>query len=177
MRLVVRTTGEPMALAPALRRVVRTLDPDVPLADVSTLEQYRQASMAGPRLAASMLGGFSAVALALAAIGVFGLMSYSVAQRRKEFGLRLALGAQSRDLVGLALRRGLAVTAAGIAIGAVGAWAISHVLAGLLFEVTPGDAATFVATTAILGATAVVASYVPARRATRVDPAITLRAE
>jgi putative ABC transport system permease protein len=177
MRLVIRTAGDPLAIASALRRALASVDRDVPLAEGSTVDQYRLASMAGPRLAATLLGGFGVVALVLAAVGVLGLMSYTVAVRTREFGLRLALGARPRDVIGLVVGRGAVLTAIGLAAGTAGAYALSRTLESLLFEVTATDGMTFVSMPAVLAATAMVASAIPACRAVRIDPAATLRAE
>jgi len=177
MRLVMRTAGDPLATASGLRRAVASIDRDVPLAAVSTVERYRLESMAGPRLAATLLAGFGAVALVLAAVGILGLMSYTVAMRTREFGLRLALGARSRDLIRMVIGRALVLTAIGLAAGTAAAYALSRTLASLLFEVAATDAVTFVSMAALLSVTAISASAIPAIRALRIDPALTLRAE
>jgi putative ABC transport system permease protein len=175
--LLARTSGEPMALVPTLRGVVRALDPSMPLNDVRTLEQVVSSSIAGARFRTSLLATFALVALLLSAIGVYGVMSYSVEQRSQEMGLRMALGASPRDVLRLITGHGMRLAIAGIAIGLVAAIGLTRVLESLLFGVSASDPLTFGAIGVLLAAVASLASYIPARRATRADPMVVLRAE
>jgi putative ABC transport system permease protein len=177
MTLVIRTTGDPLRLAGALRREVRAIDPDQPVADVRTMEHYLGDSVARRRFTASLLAGFSAVALVLAAVGLYGVMSYAVAQHTRELGIRLALGASTRAVLNGVLRDALVLAAAGVGVGVAAALALTRVLASLLYDVSATDPAVFAAIAAVLGAVALVASYIPARRATQVDPMVALREE
>jgi putative ABC transport system permease protein len=178
MTVVVRAeSGSPASLAPALRQVVRSLDPELALSNVGTLEVFARNSVAQERLSAVLMGALAALALGLAVLGVYGIMSYSVSLRRREMGLRLALGAAPRDLYRLVLRRGLLLTGVGLAIGLAGAVAASRALQGLLFEIDPFDPVAFAGMVIALGVTALVASIIPARRAARADPLVALRAD
>jgi len=177
MTLVARTTADPVALAAGLRAAVAEADPDVPVSDVSTMAQVVAASVAKPRFTMFLLAAFAAVALALGAVGIYGVMSYAVSLRTREIGVRMALGATPRDALGMVVRQGALLTAAGVGVGVVGALAATRVLAGLLYGVTPTDPLTFVAVPVVLAAIALAATYLPARRATQVDPTVALRAE
>lgn len=178
MTLVVRTSGgDPRALAQPIRELVRRIDPDVPVAAVRTMEDVVASSIATPRLTGWLLGVFAALALLLAAIGIYSVLSYVVSQRRREIGIRLAMGATATQVVGLIWRGGLAATAAGAAAGMIVAAATTRAMASLLYGVQPMDAATFVAAPVLLMIVASVASFIPALRATRVDPVQALRAE
>ncbi len=175
--IVARSPGNLATVVSAIRRELRDLDPTLPLANVRTLNEVMSAAQSSPRFLALLLMLFSGVALALAAVGTYGVISYSVAQRTREFGVRIALGAQPGDVLGIVLGRGLILTAAGIAGGLVGAFVLTRFLSSLLFGVTPTDPATFAAVSFVLGAVAFLACYIPARRATRVDPMVALRYE
>jgi len=183
MDLVVRTSGDPMRLARPLTEVVRSLDPDLPVANLTTMEQALAGSVARPRLRTLILALFAALALVLAAVGLYGIIAYSVAQRRREIGIRMALGADRRAVLRLILRHGLGLAAAGLAAGLLAAILLlltersSGWLGGLLYGVAPTDLATFAAVPLLLLAVAVLASLLPARRATRVDPLEALKAE
>ena len=177
MRLFVRTGLDPSTLAPAIAREVHALDANLPLSELKTMDDRVADAMWRTRIGAWLLSAFAALALLLTAIGIFGVMSQAVAQRTAEIGIRMALGAQARDVLGLVLRRAAVVTAAGIVIGAGSALLLTRLLAALLYGVEPGDPATFVSVTALLGVIALVAGYIPARRATRVDAIAALRAE
>jgi putative ABC transport system permease protein len=174
---ILRTSMEPSSLAPAVRREIQALDPDQPVTRLATLEQVLQDSIAQPRFRTLLLGLFSGLALVLAAVGVYGVMAYSVARRTQEIGIRMALGAGRRDVMRLVLRRGLLLTVCGIAAGLAGALAATRLLASLLFGVTATDAPTFAVTALILLAIAALACLVPALRAARVDPIVALRYE
>jgi putative ABC transport system permease protein len=173
----VRTRENPEALVPLVRDLVRQMDGEAPMYNVSTLEQIVSNSITLPRLYAVLLAIFAAIAAGLAAIGIYGVIGYSVTQRTREIGVRMALGARRAQVIGLVLGEGFVWTAAGIALGLAGAAALSRYLASLLFGVTPLDAPTFAAVAAAFAAVATMAAYVPARRAATVDPSIALRCE
>ncbi|HEX2187999.1 MAG TPA: ABC transporter permease [Longimicrobiaceae bacterium] len=175
MTLAIHTRGDPARLAGPVREAVRAFDPDLPLADVRTLAEVRSESVARPRFLALLLGAFAAVALVLAATGIYGTLAYLVAQRTYEMGVRMALGARPSAIRRLVVREGLAMALAGVAVGLPAAFALSRLIGHLLYGVAPTDAATFVAVPLGLALTALVASYLPARRATRVDPRVALR--
>jgi putative ABC transport system permease protein len=177
MRLFVRSALDPSTLAPAVAREVRALDGNLPLSELKTMDDRVADAMWRTRIGAWLLSSFAALAVLLTAIGVFGVMAQAVAQRTAEIGIRMALGAQPRDVLGLVLRRAAVVTTAGIVIGAAVALLLTRLLAALLYGVEPGDPATFVSVAVLLGVIALVAGYIPARRATRVDAIAALRAE
>lgn len=175
--VALRSPGEPSAVISSLRRELRAMDPSLPLSRVRSLEEVMSAAQARPRFLATLLMIFSGVALILATVGIYGVISYSVAQRTREIGLRMALGAQRGDVLGLLLGRGMLIAAIGIALGLAGAFALTRSLSTLLFGVTPTDPLTFTAVSLLLAVVAFVAIYIPARRATRVDPINALRCE
>jgi predicted permease len=177
MTLVVRTSGEPRALAGAVREQLRALDPNLPVADVKTLGEQFDLSLFPARVAAWTLGGFGLLALVLAAVGVYGVVSYSVAQRTREIGVRMALGARGADVLRLVLGEGLSVVGVGLALGLLLSLAATRVVAGFLYGVGATDPVTFAGVPVLLGAIALAAGYLPARRATKVDPMIALRHE
>jgi predicted permease len=177
MTLVVRTSGDPRSLAGAVRAQIHALDANIPVTDVKTLEEQFDLSLLPARVAAWTLGGFGLLALALAAVGIYGVVSYSVAQRTREIGVRVALGAQARDVLRLVLGEGLVVVCLGIAIGLLLALVATRVVAGFLYGVGATDPVTFVGVPLVLGAVALAASFVPAHRATKVDPMVALRYE
>ena len=177
MTLIVRSTTAPMSLVPAIRGKVLALDGELPLQRVTTLDRVISNSIRQQRFTSIVLSVFAGVALLLAAAGLYGVISYSVAQRTHELGIRVALGAQVKDVMRLVLRQGMTFVIAGEAAGILGAFALTRLLSGLLFGVTPTDAATFIAVTAGLTFVALLACYIPARRATKVDPLIALRYE
>ena len=175
--LVVRAATEPSRLVKALRRAVYDVNKEQPLTDVKTLEQIKSESMAGDRLRSMLLGVFAGIALLLSAVGIYGVISYSVAQRTGEIGIRAALGASRLDVLGLVLGRGIWMTGAGLAVGFAGALALTRLLATLLFGVGPWDPFTMVAVCGMLASVGLLACYLPARRAAQVDPAVALRYE
>jgi predicted permease len=177
MSLAVRTAGEPDAVVPSLRAAVRSLDADLPLADVRPLGDFLGESVAQRRFTMALTATFAAVALLLAAVGLYGVLAYGVAQRTREIGVRVALGAARRAVIGLVIREGMMVVVAGIASGALLAVALTRVMTTLLYGVGPLDPVTYVAVAAVLGAVALLASWLPARRAARVDPMAALRNE
>lgn len=177
MNIVVRGDASPQTLAAHIRAAVRAVDPDQPLAAVRTLDDVRWGSLSPRRMMALWLGIFSAIALVLAAVGVYGVVNYAVAQRTREFGIRVALGAEGRDLLMTAVGRGLAAVGVGIAIGLVGSVGMTRLLRSELYGVGPFDALTFVGSAAVLAVVGVAASYLPARRAMSLDPVAALRRE
>jgi putative ABC transport system permease protein len=177
MNIVIRTKGEPTSIAAAVRKEVQGIDPEQPVAAVKTMEQWLDTSVAGPRYRTALLALFALVALVLASTGIYGVMSYSVSQRTHEIGVRMALGARQRDVLKLVVRQGMTLVVAGVGLGLIGAIALTRVMSSLLFGVTAKDPATFVAVAALLTLVAFVACYLPARRATKVDPLVALRYE
>ena len=177
MIVVVRSAGDPMRLLPAAREQVHAIDAELPVYTAQTLEQYVSDSLAQRRFTSLLLGVFAGSGLLLAIVGLFGVVSYSVEQRTHELGVRIAVGAERRDILRLVLGYGMGMTAAGIAVGIMGTLAISRALESQLYGVSPTDAVTFAATALILLAVALLACYLPARRATRVDPMVALRYE
>jgi len=175
--LFVRTAGNPAALTQAVEREVHALDKNLPVYDVKTMNERIRDATSRARFSAVLLAVFAAIALVLAAVGIYGVMSYLVTQRTREIGIRIALGAGSADVLSLVVRRGATLALAGIAIGVAGALASTRVLATLLYEVKPGDPSTYIMIAAVLAAVALLASYIPARRASSVDPSSALRAE
>jgi putative ABC transport system permease protein len=175
MTLVVRTDGDPADMAPAVRRELRAIDPDQPVSDVRTMDQVMSDTVGRARFNTLLLGLFAAMATLLAAVGIFGVMSYSVTLRTREIGLRMALGAPQNQVLRLILKQGLVLTLAGIGVGLAGALALTRLLSGLLFGVRSTDPATFAAIVLLLTFVSMIACYIPARRATRVDPLIALK--
>jgi putative ABC transport system permease protein len=176
-RIVLRTTGEPEYTASAVRGQVRSLDPSLPLADVKSMENAIGESTKPERFNVTIFGIFAAAALVLAALGVAGVLAYSVAQRVSEIGLRMALGAHQGDVLGLFLRQGLAMALLGTAIGLAGSLALTRLLGSLLYETSPYDAWTFLGAPLVLGLVALVSTLIPALRASRIDPVEALRSE
>jgi predicted permease len=177
--LLIRTSTETdgMAAAREATRIIREQDPKRPIVDVTTLEDALAKLIAPSRLNATLFGGFGLLALGIAAVGVGGVLAFAVSERTREFGIRAALGATRGRILRAVIAEGLALTAGGLAVGALGGVALTRLLEGLLFDVQPLDVASFTATAALIAGVAVVASWLPARGATRVDPAVVLRAE
>jgi len=175
--LVVRTRTDPSGLAGAIRREVMAVDKDVPVFRVQTMDRLISDSVSRRRFQMMLLAIFATVALALAAAGIYGVMMYSVSQRTHEIGIRVALGASSGDVLRLVLRQGLVLTVAGVAIGLISSLALTRVLSGLLYGVSAMDPATFLVFPSVLIAVALLACYLPARRATKADPMVALRYE
>lgn len=177
MSLVIRTADDPMRLANAVVAQVRALDPDQPVADLRPYDEWLGGAVARRRFSLLLLGGFAALALALTTIGLYGTTAYGVVQRVREFGIRLALGASRRDVLWGVLRQALVVIGAGVVAGLIGAVALSRLMSTLLFEVSPTDPGVFVAIAVLLLLVGAVAGFLPARRATRVDPMVAIRSE
>jgi putative ABC transport system permease protein len=177
LTLVVRTTVDPAATVPAIERAVRSHRAQITLSEIQTMRRVVDEANARPRFYLVLLAAFAGLALTLAFIGIYGVMSYSVSQRTHEIGIRMALGARRADVLRLVLRRTLAMTAAGIAIGLAASLALVDLMASLVYGVSPVDAPTFAAVAGLLGAVAFAATYIPARRATRVSPMVSLRSE
>ena len=177
MTVVLRTAADPAGVVPALRQHLAALDPNLPLSSVATMDALVGDSLGLPRTIAFLMGVFAAASLALAAIGIYGLMSYAVTLRTQEFGIRMALGAGGGDVLRLVLGQAARLTLAGVAAGAAGAYGAARLIGSLLFGVSASDAPTFAATALLLAGIALLASYLPARRAVSLDPVTALRAE
>jgi ABC-type antimicrobial peptide transport system permease subunit len=177
MNVFVRTTRDAEAIGSELRRAVQELAPQLPKFELQTMEQRQGDATARNRFHAVLLTTFALAALLLAAIGVYGVLSFAVTARTREMGIRIALGAERASVQRLVIGEGLVLVAMGVVIGLAGAFAGARVLRAFLFELTPGDPATYVAIVVLLGVTAVLASWLPGLRASRVDPVIALRAE
>ncbi|HEX6728796.1 MAG TPA: ABC transporter permease [Pyrinomonadaceae bacterium] len=177
INLVVRTVGDPLALAPVVREHVRLQDREIPVSHVGTMQQVLATSVAQQRFSMLLMGLFAGLALILALVGIYGVMAYLVTQRSHEIGIRLALGASATDVLRLILRTGLNLTFVGVGIGLVGAWILTRFMSSLLFGVTATDASTYAGVSILLVVVSLLACYVPARRATKVDPLTALRYE
>ncbi|HJT81213.1 MAG TPA: ABC transporter permease, partial [Chthoniobacterales bacterium] len=173
--LVVRTTVDPLSLAATVRRTVWEIDKDQPVSDISSMEQVVSESVARQRFSMLLLGVFASLALILSAVGIYGVMSYGVEQRTREIGIRMALGAQRSDVLKLTVGQGLGMVSIGILIGLAAAFVLTRVMASLLFGVSPTDSTTFLAISLVLIGVAALASFIPALRATKVDPMFALR--
>lgn len=177
VNFVIRTQGDPLSLVGSVRKEVQALDPDQPIAVVRTMDDWVDSSVAAPRYRTTLLALFAALAMVLAATGIYGVMSYSVAQRTHEIGVRMALGARQIDVLKLVVRQGMLLTLVGVILGLGGAFALTRVMSSLLFGVTEKDPITFSAVAALLIAVSFIACFVPAHRATKVDPLEALRYE
>jgi putative ABC transport system permease protein len=177
MVVTLRTANDPLSLAAAVRPIVRSVDPAVPITDLRTMESVVSSTVAQPRFRTLLLALFAAVALVLAAVGIAAVMAYTVTQRTHEIGVRMALGAQRRDVLRLVIGQGMRPTLLGVALGLVVSFATTRLLAGLLYGVEPTDAPTFLAVALLLSTVALGASSVPAWRASRVDPMVAMRRE
>lgn len=177
MYVLVKTPGDPLLMTDLVRRELSLMDPDVPLTDIETMEGYVDQALAGSRAMGRLLTVFSAVALFLSAIGIFGVMSFSVVQRLREIGIRMALGAKGGDVVRMVSRQGLNLSLMGVALGLVAAFGLTRLMASLLYGVSPADPITFGGVAVFLVAVSFLATWIPAQRATRVDPVIVLREE
>jgi putative ABC transport system permease protein len=177
LALALRSAVDPQQMAALVRREVSALDRDQPVVDIKNMEQRIAEMMSPRRLTVFLLGIFASVAMVLAAVGIYGVIAYSVTQRTHEFGIRLALGAQRGDIIRLVIGQGMWLVIIGLAVGLAGAFVVTRLLESLLFQVKPGDPLTFAAVAALLSTVALLACYIPARRATKVDPMIALRYE
>ncbi len=177
MALIVRTAGDAARFGAAVQKEIRGLDPDQPIADLRTMKQVISKSIARPRFNTLLLTIFAGVALVLASVGLYGVMNYSATQRTHEVGIRMALGATRADIMRLVVGNGMLLTLVGIGIGVVASWGLTRVMQSFLFGVGATDAVTFIAVSGLLILVALVANYIPARKATRVNPVIALRYE
>jgi putative ABC transport system permease protein len=177
MSVALRTNGDPLSLISAARGEVQKMDPDLAIFNVKTMEGLVDGSLAQPRFRTTLLGAFAGVALILAAIGLYGVTAYSVAQRTNEFGVRMALGAQKANILGLVVAHGTTMAAIGIAIGVAAGLGVTNLISKLLFGVKAKDPLTFAATAVLILIVALVASAIPALRAMRMDPVVALRYE
>jgi putative ABC transport system permease protein len=177
MNIVVRSENDPMLLLPAVREQVRALDAELPIYHAQRMQEYVAASVAQRRFTSLLCAVFAGVGLLLAVVGLFGVMSYSVAQRTHEIGVRVAVGAEKPDILRLILSEGMRITVVGTGLGLLGAFGVSSVVKSQLFGVSATDPLTFLGVVLVLGLVALAACYIPARRATRVDPMVALRYE
>jgi putative ABC transport system permease protein len=177
MSFVVRTASDPASVAPAVRAAIQSTYPDVPVFQVQPLSQTLAQSLSEPRFNLLLFGLFAILAVGLAAIGIYGVVSYLVTQRAHEIGIRMALGATRTDVLGMVVGNGIKLSLAGVGIGLLCTGVLTRLMASLLYGVRPSDPATFAAVSLVLAAVALVASYIPARRATKVDPMVALRYE
>jgi putative ABC transport system permease protein len=177
MSFVIRTTGDPMSMAASAQREIQQVDPELPMISIRTMEQVVSSSISEERFNALLLGIFAALALVLAAVGIYGVMAFSVAQRTHEIGIRMALGAQVSDVLGLVIKQGMILVLIGVGAGLIASLALTRFMKSLLFEVSATDTTTLVVVTVTLIVVALVACWIPARRATKVDPTIALRFE
>jgi putative ABC transport system permease protein len=175
--MVARTSTDPLTIAPEVKNQVLAIDKDTPLHTVQTMEQIVAASLSKQRFSMLLFGIFASVALVLAAIGIYGVMSYTVTQRTHEIGVRMALGAKRADVLKLVVRQGMTLAIIGLAIGIGAAFLLTRLMASLLFDVSTTDPTTFAMLAVLLAAVALLACYIPARRATKVDPMVALRYE
>jgi putative ABC transport system permease protein len=177
MTLVLRTAGDPLAMIPPVRSAFRTLDAEQPVFEIASMDQLLGSMIAQRRFSMALLGTFAGLALVLGVIGVYGVTSYLVAQRTREVGVRLALGAQPAQVVGMVVRQGMLVATVGLALGLAGALAAARLMTGLLYGVSPYDVATFAAVTVVIALATLAANWVPALRAAHVDPLTALRGD
>src|SRR6266852_4963920 len=177
MTILVRTSNDPLTLLSTIHNQLRQLDPELPMPAVATMDQLLADSLSRSRFTMLLLGIFAAVSLVLAAVGIYGLIAYSVTQRTQELGIRIALGAQHRDVLRLVLGQGTRLTLFGLVLGIAAALGITRLLATLLFGISATDPLTFAGVAALLAFVALLACFIPARRATRVDPIVALRYE
>ena len=176
--LVIKTdVADASSLTAAVRNEIRKLDPDLPVTNVGTMEQRLSKAVSQPRFRTTLIALFAVVALILACIGIYGVISYSVSQRTHEIGIRMALGAQTGDVLRMVIKQSIALAAIGVALGLAASYALTSLMSTLLFGVKPTDPPIFISTAVLLATTALVASYLPARRATKIDPLVALRYE
>jgi putative ABC transport system permease protein len=174
---MVRVSGDPIAAVPALKAAVASMDPDVTVDNITTMEQIVGMAFAPWRFSTVVVSIFSMMAVTFAAVGLAALVAYAVTHRTREIGVRVALGAQQSDVVALLVKEGVWLTLGGLAVGVMPAWILRRSIASMLFGVSPEDGATFVGVTVLLAVVSLLATYLPARRAARIDPAVALRGE
>jgi putative ABC transport system permease protein len=174
---VIKTAGDPSALISAVRAEIRAVDADIPLTRVTTMTERLSQAVGGQRFQTLLLGIFAGIALLLAAVGIYGVLSYSISLRTHEIGVRMSLGASRPDVLKMVIREGMVLAIVGAAIGLTGSFALTQMMSGLLFQVSPHDPVTLVAVSALMLGVALLACFIPARRATRVDPMVALRYE
>jgi putative ABC transport system permease protein len=177
MDIGVRTAGDPLALGPAVRAAIRAVDREQPVTELQTMERAIHNRAIGLNYMAVLMGVFGLLALALSAIGVYGVMAYMVSEQTREIGIRMALGAERENVLAMIFRRGMLTVGAGLVVGLPAAWGFARLMASLVFGVAANDAATFVAIPLALVSAASLAIYIPARRATKIDPIVALRYE
>jgi len=175
--IVVRTAGDPRVLTPRIREQILAVDPNQPIYDIKTMDERVASTLETQRFAVVLLGVFGTLALLLAAIGLYGVLAFTVSQRTREIGIHLALGAQNRDVLVMVIRQGMFLVVIGAAFGVVVAYAVTRLIQSLLFGVSATDPLTFVLVPLVLAVVGFIACYVPARRATKVDPLVALRYE
>ena len=175
--LAILAAGDPMGLVGAVKRVVASLDRDQPISDIMTMDQVLDAEVANRRVQTVLMGSFAALALILACVGIYGVLAYMVTQRTQEIGVRVALGADTTDIFAAVARQGMGLTAIGIAVGVTGSLALSRLLESLLYGVAATDPITYMAAALAFALVALLACYIPARRAAKVDPLVALRYE
>jgi putative ABC transport system permease protein len=175
--LTIRTAGDPLALVGAMKRVVASIDRDQPISDIKTMDQVLDEEVANRRVQTVLMGSFAALALILACVGIYGVLAYMVTQRTQEIGVRVALGADTSDIFAAVARQGMGLTAIGIAVGVAASLALSRLLESLLYSVKPTDPITYAAAAVVFAIVALLACYIPARRASKVDPLVALRYE
>jgi len=177
MTVIIKGASDPNQLITAVRQQIKTIDPDQPIYSIRTMDEIRAESVSSERLNLTLLSIFAGIALVLAIVGIYGVMSYAVTQRTHEIGIRMAIGAQSRDVFQMILGQGMLLALIGIGLGLVGAFALTRLMATMLFGVEPTDPTTFAVIAFLLTAVALLACYIPGRRATKVDPVVSLRYE
>jgi ABC-type antimicrobial peptide transport system permease subunit len=177
MKLALRTVGNPLAFADVIRSSIREVDAELPVVGLRTMDDVVAGSVAAPRFTMVLLSLFAGVALLLGAVGIYGVIAYTVSQRRKELGIRMALGAGYRDTAGMVLAQGMKLMAVGLLLGIAGALALTRLLSGLLFGVRPNDPVTFIAVSLVLASIGALACWIPARRARSVDLLAVLRSD
>ena len=177
MDIGVRTAGDPLRLAPAVTAAIRSVDPELPITGMATLETWMHEQSVGLNYMAVLMGVFGLLALVLSSVGVYGVMAYVVSEQTQEIGIRMALGAARGSVLGLVFRRGMVTTLAGLAVGIAAAYALAPMIASLVYGVSPKDPATFIGIPLALAAAAGLAIYIPARRAMKIDPIVALRCE
>ena len=175
--MIIRAANDPAALVKSVRQTVLEVDPNQPVANIQTLKEIVKKSLSQRRFILALIGGFAGAALLLAAIGLYGVMGYAVSQRTREIGVRMALGARQRDVISMVVGQGMRIVLIGLAVGMIGAVGLSRLLQGFLFEIKPTDPTTFMGVSLILLLVALLACWLPARRASRVNPMVALRTE